>query len=127
MVNTIRDDYGIGQFRNEFDFRKFPFDKQDLKIKIHVKSPSTTNLEALPLSKFPAITLITPDINAFIGLEKYKNNNYLKEWKVIETNIYNTFKTTEYVSLYTKKFVNEPRDILNIDSKIRKKLWILFI
>ena len=120
VVNTIRDDYGIGQFRNEFDFRKFPFDKQDLKIKIHVKSPSTTNLEALPLSKFPAITLITPDINAFIGLEKYKNNNYLKEWKVIETNIYNTFKTTEHVSLYTKKFVNGPRDILNIEVKLER-------
>jgi hypothetical protein len=90
-VKTLRDEHGIGQFRQEFDFKKFPFDKQKLKITISSSSNSTYNLsEVWPKTGYAAAHFITPDKGAFLGLEEYLTNiskNYLKEWSVTNTNI----------------------------------------
>ena len=39
VVNSIMYDFGIGEFRNQFNFKKFPFDTQELTIKINALKP----------------------------------------------------------------------------------------
>ena len=43
-VKTIRHENGIGQFRQVFNFKKFPFDKQKLKISITTNAHSNQNI-----------------------------------------------------------------------------------
>jgi len=90
-VRTIRRESGIGQFRQEFDFKKFPLDKQKLKIKIATGARSTSVIEETwPNTGKAAVHFITPDKGAFLGLENYLNNvskHYLKEWSVESVNI----------------------------------------
>jgi hypothetical protein len=119
-------DYGIGEFRNQFNFRKFPFDTQELTIKINVGHWSTTNPDATWPTEVAQVNLITPEINSFISLEKYQKNNYLKEWELIETDIYSKFETIENFSLYANKFINEPEDTLNIVIKLERNTQYYF-
>ena len=90
-VRTVRQESGIGQFRQTFDFKNFPFDKQILKIKIASGARSTANInEAWPKTGKAAVHFITPAEGAFLGLENYLTNvseNYLKEWTVKNINI----------------------------------------
>ena len=90
-VRTIRQESGIGQFRQIFNFKNFPFDKQVLKIKITSGARSTSvPEEAWPNTRKAAVHFVTPDKGAFLGLENYLNNvskNYLKEWSVKSINI----------------------------------------
>ena len=90
-VRTVRQESGIGQFRQTFDFKNFPFDKQTLKIKIASGARSTSIIEeAWPKTGKAAVHFITPDEGAFLGLENYLINvseNYLKEWTVKNINI----------------------------------------
>jgi len=90
-VRTVRQESGIGQFRQTFDFKNFPFDKQTLKIKIASGARSTSNVnEAWPKTGKAAVHFITPNEGAFLGLENYLINiskNYLKEWTVKDINI----------------------------------------
>ena len=82
-------DYGIGEFRQKFDFKKFPFDKQKLIIKINSGAQSTSNPEVNYPRGVSSVTFITPDLGAFVGLIKYQNTNLLKElgWTLISTDI----------------------------------------
>ena len=90
-VKTIRHEYGIGQFRQVFNFKKFPFDKQKLKISIVTDTHSSQNIsEVWPKTGYGAVHFLTPERGAFLGLEEYINKiskNYLKEWTVTNTNI----------------------------------------
>ncbi|MDA9703631.1 hypothetical protein N9U73_02215 [Candidatus Pelagibacter bacterium] len=90
-VKTFRQESGIGQFRQVFNFKKFPFDKQKLKISITPEVNSNQNiLQVYPNTGYAAVTFLTPEKGAFLGLEEYINNiskNYLKEWTVTNTNI----------------------------------------
>ena len=90
-VRTVRQESGIGQFRQIFNFKNFPFDKQKLKIKIASGARSTSNInEAWPKTGKAAVHFVTPDEGAFLGLENYFINiseNYLKEWTVKNINI----------------------------------------
>jgi len=88
-VRTTMRDYGIGEFRQKFDFKKFPFDKQKLIIKINSGAQSTSNPEVNYPRGVSSVTFITPDLGAFVGLIKYQNTNLLKElgWTLISTDI----------------------------------------
>ena len=88
-VRTTMIDSGIGQFRQKFNFKKFPFDKQTLKIKIFSGAQSTSNHELNWPRGMASVTFITPDVGAFIGLNGYKKENFLKElgWDLVSTNI----------------------------------------
>ena len=90
-VKTIRTEYGIGQFRQVFNFKKFPFDKQKLKISITTNVHSSQNISQVwPKTGYAAVNFLTPERGAFLGLEEYLTNiskNYLKEWTVTNANI----------------------------------------
>ena len=90
-VKTFRKESGIGQFRQVFNFKRFPFDKQKLKISITPEVNSNQNIsQVYPNTGYAAVTFLTPERGAFLGLEEYINNiskNYLKEWTVTNTNI----------------------------------------
>lgn len=65
---------GVAEFRNDFDFKKFPFDNQILKISI---------MEMYGLKPFPESSLqFLTDSTTFESLKNYKENNILKEWKI---------------------------------------------
>ena len=82
-------DSGIAQFRQKFDFKQFPFDKQKLKIKIKSGAHSTSYPDLNWPRGISSVTFVTPDIGAFIGLSNYKNENLLSElgWTLLSTNI----------------------------------------
>ena len=90
-VKTIRTESGIGQFRQVFNFKKFPFDKQKLKVSMLTNVHSSQNIsETQPKTGYAVVTFLTPERGAFLGLEDYINNtskNYLKEWSVTNTYI----------------------------------------
>ena len=65
-VRTVRQESGIGQFRQIFNFKNFPFDKQKLKIKIASGARSTSNInEAWPKTGKAAVHFVTPDEGPF--------------------------------------------------------------
>ncbi len=107
-VKTIRTESGIGQFRQVFNFKKFPFDKQKLKVSIRTNAHSSQNIsEVWPKTGYGAVHFLSPERGAFLGLEEYINNvskNYLKEWTVTNTNIESEELILEnYYSPYSKK------------------------
>ena len=107
-VKTVRSEWGIGQFRQVFNFEKFPFDKQKLKIKIYTNANSSSNpADVWPNTGHAAVHFITPDKGAYLGLEDYLSNvskNYLKEWTVTKTNIESDLIFTEnHYNQYTNK------------------------
>ena len=118
-VKTIRRESGIGQFRQVFNFRKFPFDKQKLKVSILTNVHSSQNIsEIWPKTGYAAVTFLTPERGAFLGLEEYINNiskNYLKEWTVTNTNIESEELILEnYYSPYSNKIYPFNENSINL-------------
>ena len=75
----------IAKFKNDFDFKKFPFDKQQLKISLmemYGLYPDTS-------LQFENTQLI------FESLDYYTNNNLLKEWEITSFDI--ILKTTNLI------------------------------
>jgi len=107
-VKTFRQESGIGQFRQVFNFKNFPFDKQKLKISITPEVNSNQKISQLyPNTGYAAVTFLTPERGAFLTLEEYITNvskNYLKEWTVTNAYIESEEIITEnYYSPYSNK------------------------
>ena len=77
IIISVED--GVGKFRSNFDFRKFPLDEQTLKISI---------MEMYGLLPKPesSLQLLTTPIQ-FQVLKDYYENNILKEWKITNYDI----------------------------------------
>ncbi len=77
---------------------------------------TSTNLEAVVK---PQVALINPKIGAFINLDDYKSNNFLKEW---------TVKDVKFISEFVKQkelsneniLINEQTDQLTIQITIQR-------
>ena len=122
-TRTLMNDYGVGQFRQKFDFSQFPFDEQTLKIKILSDTQSTSD----PNTNWPrgnaSVFFITPDIGAFIGLEKYKQKNILKElgWSIISTNILSDVITEkDYFDPYLNKTYDRYENTIDLIIEIKR-------
>ncbi len=107
-TRTIKEDLGVGQFRQKFNFRNFPFDEQKIIIKV-IGLESNSNPDLNWPKGNASVFFVTPDIGPFINLENYKKNNLLKElgWDVVSTDIVSDLLITKN---YFDPFVNEVYD-----------------
>ncbi len=71
---------GLAQIRSKFDFSKFPFDSQILKIQFNTGELITGDVGLGGARS--RLVMITPDKKVFENLYKYMNRNFLQEWTV---------------------------------------------
>ena len=126
-IRTLREEMGVGFFRQNFNFRKFPFDVQKLVISIEsgVRSTSDPNLNSQSIYKYPAVTFITPEVGPFIDLKFFmnKDNNYLREWEVVEekTTIKSFVKINDNsYDKWLSRIISDHENILNIEITIKR-------
>ena len=80
---------GVAKIRSKFDFSKFPFDTQRLKIEYHNRDLVKQNF------KKDTLFLITPQPDVFANLDNYMDENYLQEWKVKNIEVYSKYEKSE--------------------------------
>jgi hypothetical protein len=119
---VLRTESGVGHFRQSFDFKKFPFDKQKLIINITSGIRSSADKELIKYSTdTAAVAFITPEDGAFIGINKFKNNNYLREWKVSSVDIKNKEIIDEnYYDKDLKKIITHNENSLNLEINVER-------
>ena len=120
---VVRSESGVGFFRQAFDFKKFPFDTQKLIITI---TTGTRNSSDKSLIKFAnntrAVTFITPENGAFIGLNNFKTNNYLREWKVLSVDIKsNEIIDKNYYDKDLKRNIIHNENSINLEINIERQ------
>ena len=76
---------GIARIKADFDLKNFPFDNQVLRIEL--TAPYNVDYNENKNYPKPFVTTFTPRKNVLLDLEKYKKNNYLKEWRIVDINI----------------------------------------
>ncbi len=126
-IRTMREEGGVGFFRQNFNFRKFPFDTQKLIISIEagVRSTSDPDLNSQSIYKYPAVTFITPEVGPFRNLEFFinKENNYLKEWEVVKdkTTIKSSVNIDDYFyDKWRNRIISHHENVLNIEITIKR-------
>ena len=119
---VFRTESGVGYFRQSFDFKKFPFDKQKLIINISSGTRSTSDKEFNKIATDTAsVTLITPENGAYIGINKFKKNNYLREWKVNSVDITsNEIIDKNYYDKDLKKIITHNENTLNLEINVER-------
>ena len=119
---VVRNESGIGHFRQSFDFKKFPFDKQKLIINITSGIRSSADKKLVKYAADTAsVALITPEEGAFIGINKFKKNNYLREWKVNSVDIKSKeIVDKNYYDKDLKKIITHNENYLNLEINIER-------
>ena len=119
---VLRTESGVGHFRQSFDFKKFPFDKQKLIINITSGIRSSADKELIKYSTDTAsVALITPEEGAFIGINKFKKNNYLREWKVNSVDIKSKeIVDNNYYDKDLKKIITHNENSLNLEINVER-------
>ena len=117
---VLRTESGVGHFRQSFDFKKFPFDKQKLIINITSGIRSSADKQLIKYATdTAAVAFITHEDGAFIGINKFKNNNYLREWKVSSVDIKNKEIIDEnYYDKDLKKIITHNENSLNLEINV---------
>ena len=120
---VVRSESGVGFFRQEFDFKKFPFDKQKLIINITSGTRSTSDTSLNKTAKDTmGVTFITPENGAFLGLSNFKYKNYLKEWKVLSVDIKSKEIIDEnYYDKDLKKNITHNENTINLEINIERE------
>ena len=108
--------FGLAKIRSKFDLKKYPFDHQDLRIVWDSMRYTSTNLNAV---EEPQVALINPKLGVFINLDNYKNDNFLKEWKVKDIKIFSEFVKTKEETR-ENILINEKTDQLIIQLTVQR-------
>ena len=120
---VVRSESGVGFLRQKFDFKRFPFDKQKLIINITSGTRSTSDTSLNKTAKDTmAVTFITPENGAFLGLNNFKEKNYLKEWKVLSVDIKSKEIIDEnYYDKDLKKNITHNENTINLEINIERE------
>ena len=108
---------GVARIKADFDLKKFPFDTQILKLELMPPYPIEFNDENIYPK--PYISVFNPRKNVFIDLEKYKNFNYLKEWRIESVSVDNEIDVQSNISQFDREnLVLSIYDKINISIKV---------
>ena len=123
VLRAFKEESGIAQFRQKFNFKKFPFDSQKLKIKILSGALSTSD----PSINWPkgtaSVTFVTPDKGAFLGLQNYQKKNILKEmgWTILSTDILsNEIVEEDYYDPYLDRVYTSSENSISLIIEIKR-------
>ena len=112
---------GVARIKTDFDFKKFPFDKQVLNLRIRAPENIDYNLDGNWPK--PYISLINSGKNVFLDLERYKNNNFLKEWKISNIEVKNELDISNEISPFDReKLVEIIFDTININITVDRNI-----
>ena len=124
LLRTLRNEKGVGFFRQSFDFKKFPFDKQKLVIRIKSGAGNFTNSNSADIPDVGSLTFITPEPGVFLNLEKFLNPkiNKLKAWKIVNNGIEVKSKilSENRYDIYGQKIVPRTENVLDIEINIER-------
>ena len=122
-LRSIRTEKGIFYFRQYFDFKKFPFDKQKLIITIKTDLGNYSNENNLNYKDEGSVTFVTPEIGVFLELKKFKEKNYLKKfnWDVTGVSIKSReIEDDNYFDIWTSKIIKRSINVLDIEIEIER-------
>ena len=112
---------GVARIKSDFDLKKFPFDEQELKMEFY--PPYSIEYNDDNNYPKPFVTLFQSRSNVYLDIEKYKKNNYLKEWTVIETKVENYIKREKTTSNFEKdKIVELVEDRINVSLIVKRNI-----
>ena len=108
QIRTMRTEKGVGFFRQDFDFKKFPFDTQKIMVSI-----------STGVSNFENVTFLTPEAQAINSARKFIKANKLKAWKIknieIKHRVFQDYKTIN------NKIIPRSQNYLDIEITIKRE------
>tara|TARA_Y100000590_G_C15699333_1_gene1006257 strand:+ start:531 stop:2045 length:1515 start_codon:yes stop_codon:yes gene_type:complete len=122
-IRTIRTEGGVASFRQSFDFKKFPFDKQNLIITIKSGVGSYENENLQNYNEEGSVTFITPESGPFLNLIKFQNpiNNKLKAWKIYKVDIISrVIDDKNYYDKFNKEIIDRSENVLDIKISLQR-------
>ena len=108
---------GIARIKVDFDLKKFPFDEQILKIQL--MSPYA--IEYNEYNNYPKayVSTFTARNNVYLDLERYKNDNFLKEWTITDIKVENELEIKDAVSSFDRdKLTQSIFDVITLKIQV---------